>query len=126
MNAAVLAVVAGGGALGSALRYLVGTFVSRWLGPGFPYGTLVVNIVGSLLIGVVYVVLVERLSLGVLWRLGLISGVLGGFTTFSAFSFETVALFEEEAYAKAAFYVAASVILCLVATWIGIVLARRL
>lgn len=126
MNGAVLAVVAGGGAIGSVLRYLVGTLVTRMVGPGFPFGTLVVNIVGSLLIGLVYVLLVERLPVGALWRVGVISGVLGGFTTFSAFSFETVALLEEQAYGKAALYVTASVILCLSATWMGIVMARRL
>lgn len=100
--------------------------MTRWAGPAFPYGTLLINIVGSLLIGLVYVLLVERLPTGPLWRAGLMTGVLGGFTTFSAFSLESVALLEEHAYGKAALYVAASVILCLAATWLGILMARRL
>lgn len=126
MSSVTLLVVAGGGALGSVLRFLAGTAVTRWAGPTFPYGTLVVNIIGSLLIGLVYVLLVERLPMGPLWRAGLMTGLLGGFTTFSAFSLETVALLEEHAYGKATLYVAASVILCLAATGLGILMARRL
>lgn len=126
MNSAMWVLVACGGAAGSVLRVAVATAVTRWTGPAFPYGTLVVNVAGSLLIGVLYVLLVERLPAASLWRAGLMTGVLGGFTTFSAFSLETVTLLEEHAFAKAALYVAASVIICLGATGLGIVAARKL
>lgn len=122
----MLALVACGGAAGSVLRVVLGTAITRWMGPGFPYGTLAINVIGSLLIGVLYVILVERLPGESLWRAGLMTGLLGGFTTFSAFSLETVALLEEHAFAKAALYVAASVIICLAATGFGVVMARRL
>lgn len=126
MSGATLLVVACGGGIGSVLRFLLGSAVTRWAGPAFPYSTLLINIIGSLLIGLVYALLLERLPAGPLWRAGLMTGLLGGFTTFSAFSLETVALLEEHAYGKATLYIAASVILCLGATWLGIIMARRL
>ena len=82
--------IAVGGALGSVLRFLASSWTYQSLGSDFPYGTLLVNVVGSLLMGLLYTLLVERAALDPIWRAGLVVGVLGGFTTFSAFSMETV------------------------------------
>ena len=116
--------IAAGGALGAVLRYAVSTATYALLGRGFPWGTLVVNVAGSLLMGLLYVLLVERLGLGPHWRAALLVGLLGAFTTFSTFSLETFALVEEGAWALAAANVVASVLLCLTAVWAGIVLGR--
>lgn len=121
-----LIAIAVGGAVGSVARFLMSGWVHSWAGRGFPYGTLAVNVVGSLLIGLLFVVMLERMPSDSLWRAGLLIGVLGGFTTFSSFSFETVALIEDGEPIKALGNVLASVALCLAATWIGIRLGRQL
>ncbi len=118
--------IALGGAIGAVLRYWVSTAVYGLMGRDFPYGTLIVNVSGSLLMGLLYVLLVERLSLGVEWRAALLIGVLGAFTTFSAFSMETVALIEEGERLKALLNILFSVTLCIAATWIGLATGRRL
>lgn len=118
--------VAIGGALGSVLRYGISSWVHNFMGRGFPYGTLVVNVLGCLAMGILFVLFVERTSENALWRAGLMVGVLGGFTTFSAFSIETFNLLEQGAMAKAMGNMAASLILCIGATWLGVVLARQL
>lgn len=118
--------VAIGGALGSVLRYGLSSWVHNFMGRGFPYGTLVVNVLGCLAMGILFVLFVERTSENALWRAGLMVGVLGGFTTFSAFSIETFNLLEQGAMAKAMGNMAASLILCIGATWLGVVLARQL
>lgn len=118
--------IAVGGAVGSVLRFWLSTGVHALLGRAFPYGTLAVNIVGCLLMGVLFVLLTERLSLGPLWRAGLLVGVLGGFTTFSAFSMETVTLIEEGTPLKALANILLSVIVCVGATWIGVIAGRQL
>jgi fluoride exporter len=86
--------VAAGGAIGSALRYMVALAAITWLSPAFPWGTLAVNLVGSFLIGLVQQLAVEALVLGEDTRLFLTTGVMGGLTTYSAFSYESVRLFE--------------------------------
>lgn len=118
--------VAVGGALGSVLRYGLSNWVHSFVGRGFPYGTLAVNVLGCLAMGILFVLFVERSSENTLWRTGLVIGLLGGFTTFSAFSIETFSLLEQGAMAKAIGYVAASLMLCLGATWLGVLLARQL
>lgn len=116
--------IAIGGALGSVLRYVLSTSVQNALGRDFPYGTLLVNLVGCLAMGVLFTVFLERAMHEGAWRAGLVIGVLGGFTTFSAYSMETVLLLEEGAYGRAAVYAAASVILCVGATVVGVRLAK--
>ena len=116
--------IAIGGALGSVLRYVLSTSVQSALGRDFPYGTLLVNLVGCLAMGVIFTVFLERAMHEGAWRAGLVIGVLGGFTTFSAYSMETVLLLEEGAYGRAAVYAAASVILCVGATVVGVRLAK--
>lgn len=117
--------VALGGALGSVLRYGLVSATVVWCGKGFPWGTLAVNILGSAAIGALFVLLSERSLMGESWRLFLMTGVLGGFTTFSAFSLEAMMLIEEQAYLRAAMYVGLSVMLCLMAAAGALVLTRR-
>lgn len=112
-----------GSFLGGMARYgLSVAIMARWT-TAFPVGTLVVNAVGCLAIGVVYG-LFERAGVGIQWRLFAITGVLGGFTTFSAFSLETVQLLRMGNVAHAATYVIASVVLGLVATYAGLLVVR--
>lgn len=118
--------IAVGGSLGALLRYGVANGVHALLGRGFPYGTLVVNVSGCLAMGVLYVLLVERLAVSPEWRAALLIGVLGAFTTFSSFSMETFALFEEGERMKALMNVVLSVSLCLAAVWLGVLAGRRL
>jgi CrcB protein len=117
------ALVAAGGAVGAAARYWLSILVSRITGMSSPIGTLIVNVLGCALMGVLFVLLVERHS-AMAWRALLMSGLLGGFTTFSAFSIETVSLMQEGAWTKAASYAAASVFICVLACWVGIVVTR--
>ncbi|MEO6696601.1 MAG: fluoride efflux transporter CrcB [Gammaproteobacteria bacterium] len=118
--------IAAGGAAGSLLRFWMSSGVHAVLGRQFPYGTLAVNVLGCLLMGILFVLLTERLNLGPVWRAGLLIGLLGGFTTFSAFSMETIALIEQGALFKAALNIVLSVSACLAATWLGILAARQL
>jgi len=121
-----LLAIAGGGALGAILRFGVSNSIHRLLGRDFPYGTLVVNTVGSLLMGLCFVLLVERMVVSAEWRSALLVGLLGAFTTFSTFSFETLALFNAGAPIKALVNIMMSVMLCLLATWLGMTLGRQL
>lgn len=118
--------IAAGGALGSVLRYGLSNWVHGLAGRGFPYGTLAVNVLGCLAMGFLFVLLVERMGENAVLRAGLLIGVLGGFTTFSAFSIETFNLIEQGAVVKAAGNMAASLFLCVGATWAGVNLARQL
>ena len=122
-----LAIMLGGGA-GAGLRHGVNLLAARWLGHGgFPYGTLAINVAGSLLIGMLVVLFEQRLAaMPMLWRSALVTGVLGGFTTFSAFSLETLLLVERGNWSGALLYVAASVLLSLAACAGGLWLARSL
>lgn len=115
-----------GGAAGSVLRYWMSTWVHALAGRGFPYGTLAVNVLGCLVMGFLFVLLVERLSSDTALRAGLLIGLLGGFTTFSSFSIETFSLIEEGAWLKAALNMAGSVALCVGGTWIGVILGRQI
>lgn len=116
--------VALGGAIGAAARYGVGIWVYRLTGPGFPLGVLVVNVVGSFLMGLLVVYLAQK-SLSHLGPL-LMVGLLGGFTTFSAFSLEAYTLFERGAFGQAAAYVGLSVVLSIGALILGIFAMRAM
>ncbi len=121
-----LLAVAAGGALGALLRYGVSLGVHALLGRGFPYGTLTVNVTGSFAMGLLYVLLLERSALAPEWRLALLVGLLGAFTTFSSFAIETLVLVEEGAHLRALANVIASVVTCLVACWAGLWIGRAL
>lgn len=119
--------VAVGGAAGSVARYLVGAAALRWIGPGWPWGTMTVNIVGGFLMGLLTGWLAlkaagQQETLRVL--LGV--GILGGFTTFSAFSLDVALMIERRAYGQAFSYTAASVLIALAALFAGLYLARRM
>ncbi len=118
--------VAVGGAAGSVLRFWMSTWVYALVGRAFPYGTLAVNVLGCLAMGFLFVLFVDRLSDNVVWRAGILIGVLGGFTTFSSFSIETFNLMEQGEWLKAAGNAAGSLILCIGATWLGVILGRQL
>lgn len=118
--------IAAGGALGSVLRFWLTHGVHAVAGHRFPYGTLVVNVAGCLAMGWLFVVLVERMADDGPLRTGLLVGILGGFTTFSAFSIETFQLLEQGHAVRALANIGASVVLCLGATWIGVVVGRTL
>lgn len=120
-----LIAVASGGALGAVLRWLLSSKIQSWMVRDFPIGTFSVNILGSLLLGITYVLLVERLNLAAEWRLALITGLLGAFTTFSTFSLEAVQLLSQGRGLAAGSYVVGSVLLCLLATAAGLFLARQ-
>jgi CrcB protein len=122
MNA--LLAVALGGAAGSVARFCTTNAVYQWLGRDFPYGTLIVNVVGGLLMGFLTELLIARYVVATEWRALLLVGFLGGFTTFSTFSMETWLLMQEGDFAKAGLNALASVVLCVTAVWIGINLAR--
>jgi CrcB protein len=116
--------IAAGGAVGALLRFWVSNGIYGLLGRSFPYGTLVVNVSGSLLMGFLYVLLVDKLVLGSQWRAALLIGLLGAFTTFSTFSIETLNLVEEGETVKALLNVVLSVVLCLTAAWVGVLAGR--
>ena len=117
-----LSQVALGGAIGASLRYLSNVGAMRLFGPGFPYATLFVNILGSFAMGLLVVILAKKA--GTALAPFLMTGILGGFTTFSAFSLDTFALWERGQPLVALAYVAASILLSLAALAAGIYLAR--
>jgi fluoride exporter len=122
----LLYVFVGGGA-GALARYWVGAQALRALGPGWPYGTLAVNVVGGFVMGVLAAALALRGGADQeRWRLLIGVGVLGGFTTFSAFSLETALMMEKRLYLSAGLYAAASVVLSVGALFAGLMAARRL
>lgn len=118
--------VAAGGALGTAARYLVNVGSGRLLGGAFPWHTLFVNVIGSFVMGVVVALMAEKFDVGQNMRAFLTTGILGGFTTFSAFSLDFAFLVERKAYGQAGAYAAGSVGLSLIAIFAGLWLARAL
>ena len=119
-----LATVAAGGALGASLRYMAAALTHSVMGEDFPYGTMVVNIVGSLVIGYLLVLLPDSEESIPFLRLLLITGVLGGFTTYSAFSIETLQLIQDGHLTKAGLNVVLTLVLCFLAVWGGFLLGR--
>ncbi len=116
--------VGAGGAAGALARYLISNVSYARLGHGFPYGTLAVNLLGSLAIGFLYFWLINRFSLDVELRALLIVGFLGAFTTYSAFSIETLILMEQGAWLRSVAYISISVAGCVAAAGAGMLLAR--
>jgi CrcB protein len=118
--------IAAGGALGALLRYWTSTAVHSRLGTTFPYGTLTVNVIGSLLMGFLYIWFIDRLTAGPGLRAFLLIGVLGAFTTFSTFSMETLNLMESGQPGKALMNILVSVSVCITAAGLGVLAARQL
>jgi CrcB protein len=116
--------IALGGALGGAARFLVSRAAQEWTALAFPIGTLIVNVLGALVLGFVMRFAMETPAVSPEMRAFLTTGLCGGFTTFSAFSYETVAQIEDGNYRRAALYVTASVIGSLVAVYAGFALGR--
>ena len=114
-----------GGGIGAALRHGINLAAFRLFGTAFPYGTLFINVVGSLAMGLIAEYFALRSQLPQHWRLFLTTGILGGFTTFSAFSLEAALLYERGQIASAAVYVVASVVLAIGALFAGLAIVRH-
>jgi CrcB protein len=115
-----------GGGIGAALRHGINLAAFRLVGTGFPYGTLLINVLGSLAMGLIAEYFALKGGLPQHWRLFLTTGILGGFTTFSAFSLEAALLYERGQLAGAAIYVVASVVLAIAALFAGLAIVRTL
>ncbi|MBS1927501.1 MAG: fluoride efflux transporter CrcB [Chitinophagaceae bacterium] len=113
-----------GGGLGSVLRYLSQVWVSRILGISFPFGTFLVNILGCFLIGLFFAVAEKYAFFTSEWRLFLITGLCGGFTTFSSFSYEGLSLYKQGDYGYFFLYLILSVVIGLLATMLGFTLVK--
>jgi CrcB protein len=116
--------IAIGGAIGSLARYLLAGLVHRFTPPYFPYGTFAVNLVGCLAFGAIFGLAEQRSVVGPTARAFLLVGLLGGFTTFSSFTFETFQLLRDGEYLVASINAAGQVLLGLVAFWLGVTTAR--
>jgi fluoride exporter len=115
-----------GGGIGAALRHGVNVAAAGFLGTAFPYGTLFINVSGSLIMGLIAEYFALKAGLPQSWRLFLTTGILGGFTTFSAFSLEAALLYERGQLASAAIYVVASVVLSIGGLFAGLAIVRAL
>lgn len=115
-----------GGSPGAVSRYRVSTTTYRWLGQDFPYGTLGVNLPGSLVMGFLSVLRVHRFRVSEEIRIGLLAGLLGSFTTFSAFSMDTLHLAGNDLLAKAIVYIFFSVLFCILGAWAGLIAAKQM
>jgi fluoride exporter len=115
-----------GAIFGANARYLISRLAVRWLGPAFPYGTLVINVTGSLLVGFALIWTSERVLADPRWRLFVVVGFCGAFTTFSSYAFETMAFFEQGRWLLMATNILANNLLCLGAVVAGMALARLL
>jgi CrcB protein len=119
--------IALGGACGAVVRFLMSSGLYQWLGRGFPYGTVAVNVVGSFLIGLLTEALIlQRIAIAVEYRAAILVGFIGAFTTFSTFSLETIYLLEAGSFSKAGLNILVSVLGCLLAVWVGLLLGRSL
>jgi CrcB protein len=115
-----------GGAVGTGARYLVAGWAQKALGAGFPYGTFAVNLVGSFLLGLLMVVGVSSESISPTLRIAVTTGAMGGFTTYSTFSYETMRYVQEGAYGLAALNVSLTLVVCLLASFAGVAVGRLL
>jgi CrcB protein len=121
-----LIAIALGGSAGAITRFLVANGIYGWLGREFPHGTLFINVSGSFLMGFLSAIMLQRFPLAVDYRAAILIGFLGAYTTFSTFALETLYLFEEGSLLKAGLNVFLSVVLCLAAVWVGLILGRQL
>jgi CrcB protein len=115
-----------GGAIGTALRYFVSLIAARWFGSEFPYGTLIVNLSGAFIIGLVQELGAETLLIPDNMRLFLTTGMMGGLTTYSTFSYETVRLMEANAWSQAWINISVTTVICLSLCFLGMGVGRAL
>jgi CrcB protein len=115
-----------GGGLGATLRHLINVTCARYLGTGFPWGTFIINISGSTVMGLIAGYLAFKGEASQPWRLFLLTGILGGYTTFSAYSLDAALLYERGELASAALYVVGSVVLAIAGLFAGLALVRQL
>lgn len=115
-----------GGCLGSILRFWLGSYIGGKMGIRFPYGTLVINITGSFLIGLVFAVLTARADWSPNWRYLIPVGFIGGYTTFSSFEYETLRSIQDGQVGLGVLYVALSVVVGFVAVWGGVMAGRAI
>ncbi len=115
-----------GGCLGSILRFWLGSYIGSKMGTRFPYGTFVINITGSFLIGLVFALLTARTFLSPNWRYLIPIGFIGGYTTFSSFEFETLRSIQDGQLGLGLLYVALSVVVGFVAVWGGVIAGRAI
>jgi CrcB protein len=120
----VVVAVAVGGAIGATLRWAIGVWMVGRTGPGFPWHTMLINVSGAFLIGVLMALSLERGVIASDWRVFLGTGVLGGFTTFSTLSYESIALMQSGLMTAGLVNMFGSGVLGLVAAWLGIVVGR--
>lgn len=120
-----IALVALGGAIGASARHILGHWTLKAFGPGYPFGTFAVNVLGGFLMGVLVAWLAFKVSGGENMRLFFGVGLLGGFTTFSAFSLDAVRMLETKNYGQFIGYVGGSVVLSIGALMLGLILARK-
>jgi len=118
--------VAMGGAVGAMLRYGISSGIYTWFGRSFPYGTLVVNVLGSFAIGLLSILLIEKFDVPHEVRLALVVGVLGALTTFSTFSWDTLDLMQQGMMQKAFLNVLLNVVICISAAWVGVLWAKTM
>ncbi len=118
--------VAVGGAFGSVARYLVGLGATRLAGPNFPFGTLTVNIAGAFAIGLLVEMIARRFDASAEMRVFIVTGILGGFTTWSSFTLDTMVLFERGEIGLSALYLLASLLVSFAAVFAGLALGRAL
>ncbi|RPI65145.1 MAG: fluoride efflux transporter CrcB [Ignavibacteriales bacterium] len=116
--------VSAGAAIGGALRFGISSYIQKNISVIFPYGTLVVNVIGSFILGIIMFYLNEKELIGSEFRLFLTVGFCGGFTTFSTFSYETLALFRDSEIALALYNVMLNVILCLAGIYIAYLISK--
>jgi CrcB protein len=119
-------VISLGGILGANTRYFVSLYVAERLGAAFPYGTFVINVTGSLIIGFFLTLISERYSVDPLWRLFFATGFLGAYTTFSSYTFEAAQLIRDGLYVPAFLYLFGSVLAGMIGVFMGIVAAEQL
>jgi CrcB protein len=115
-----------GGGLGSSLRHTINVVCARYLGTAFPYHTFIINITGSIVMGLIAGYLALKGEAALPWRLFLMTGILGGYTTFSAFSLDAAVLYERGEIGQALFYVLGSVVFSILGLFAGLALARHL
>jgi CrcB protein len=116
--------VAIGAMLGANLRFVVGNWAVDRFGPDFPYGTLIVNVSGAFVIGIILSVIGERVGINPLWRLFFVTGFLGGYTTFSSYTWEALSLVQVGDWLPAVAYVLGSNVFGFIGVWLGVLIAR--